>query len=379
VKAVGHMQGLELCEQFYWQVVRPLIERRAPQLLGRHAAGLIGYGSDVLGYDDDRSWDHEWGPRCLIWLQEADYARHAAELDRALAGELPLTFGGHSTRFVEYPALKVLVPAHQGQPGVHHVALTTVPRHLRIGLGLQSLPPGTLEWLCMPEQKLLEWTGGRVFDDPVGEITRARRELAYLPDHVWHFKLLYAWERLGHVDVVALNALRGDTLSARLNLAKLVEGIVRIVFLLNRRYCPGTPKWLSRAFDALPRLAGEIGPQLERCLALEDVRQGRALLDPVLAALVEEHNRLGVTRPVALAAPDPIRERGLAGFSLQDVEDALRESLPSELCALALHGGCDQWIVNDDLLLWPEQYRKCRHLYRRETPIRRDGIGDRMI
>ena len=46
-----------------------------PQLVGRHAAGLIGYGSDVLGYDDDLSRDHEWGPRGLIWLQDADYAR----------------------------------------------------------------------------------------------------------------------------------------------------------------------------------------------------------------------------------------------------------------------------------------------------------------
>jgi hypothetical protein len=271
------------------------------------------------------------------------------------------------------------VPAPPGQCGRHHIAITSVSRHLRISLGLNTFPPNTLEWLCLPEQKLLEWTAGRIFDDPVGEITYVRQGLAYLPDDVWRFKLLYAWERIGHVDVVALNALRGDTLSARLNLAKVVEGIVRIAFLLNRRYCPGTPKWVSRAFDALPRLAGEIGPQLERCLTLEDVRQGRALLEPILAALVEEQNRLGITRPVTLAAPDPIRERGLASFSLQDVEDALRESLSPELRALDVHGGCDQWIVNDDLLIWPEQYRKFRHLYDREAPMPRDGVGDRMI
>ena len=272
-----------------------------------------------------------------------------------------------------------LCPRPRASAEVHHVVLTTVSRHLRIGLGLHALPPSTIEWLCLPEQKLLEWTAGRIFCDPVGEIARARRELAYLPDDVWRFKLLYAWERIGHVDVVALNALRGDTLSARLNLGKLVEGIVRIVFLLNRRYCPGTPKWVSRAFDALPRLAGEIGPQLERCLVLEDVRQGRVLLDPILAALVEEHNRLGITRPVALAAPDPIRERGLASFGLQDVEDALRESLTPELRELAVHGGCDQWVSNDDLLIWPDQYRKFGHIYCKGTPIRRDGVGDRLI
>jgi len=32
-------------------------------------------------------------------------------------------------------------------------------------------------------------------------------------------------------------------LSARVNMNKLVEGIVRIVFLLNRPVLPGSPKW----------------------------------------------------------------------------------------------------------------------------------------
>lgn len=55
------MKGLDLSEEFYWEIVRPLIARRFPQLMEKHAAGLIGYGSDVLGYDDVLSRDHEWG------------------------------------------------------------------------------------------------------------------------------------------------------------------------------------------------------------------------------------------------------------------------------------------------------------------------------
>ena len=110
--------------------------------------------------------------------------------------------------------------------------------------------------------------------------------------------------------------------------------MIALAGLMQARHCPGTPKWVSRALNALPHLAGEIGP---------------------------------------------IREGGLSNFGLQDVEDALRESLSPELRELAAHGGCDQWVTNDDLLLWPEQYGKFKHIYGQEGPIRRDGVGDRMI
>jgi len=41
--------GLELSHLFYWEVVRPLMDRYYPGL--PHAAALIGPGSEVLGFD----------------------------------------------------------------------------------------------------------------------------------------------------------------------------------------------------------------------------------------------------------------------------------------------------------------------------------------
>lgn len=48
---------LRLNQRYYESIVRPIIADAFPRLF--YAAALIGYGSDVLGYDTERSTDHE--------------------------------------------------------------------------------------------------------------------------------------------------------------------------------------------------------------------------------------------------------------------------------------------------------------------------------
>lgn len=50
------IKGTDLCEGFFNEYAKPIIEKHFPNL--KHSAGLIGYGSDVLGYDDAVSNDH---------------------------------------------------------------------------------------------------------------------------------------------------------------------------------------------------------------------------------------------------------------------------------------------------------------------------------
>ena len=64
--------GLELNRLFYQEVVGPLIAAQFPDLA--YSAALIGYGSDVLGYDTALSTDHEWGPRLWLFLDGGDEA-----------------------------------------------------------------------------------------------------------------------------------------------------------------------------------------------------------------------------------------------------------------------------------------------------------------
>ena len=91
------LPGLELAEVFYWEAVRPILDAAYPGLA--HAASLIGYGSDVLGYDTVRSTDHNWGPRLQLFLADQDYARLDGEISRRLRTELPRSVRGYSAHF----------------------------------------------------------------------------------------------------------------------------------------------------------------------------------------------------------------------------------------------------------------------------------------
>jgi hypothetical protein len=54
---LGAVSGRDLFRRFYEQAVRPLVSG-VP-----HAAALLGEGSEVLGFDDGGSADHDFGPR----------------------------------------------------------------------------------------------------------------------------------------------------------------------------------------------------------------------------------------------------------------------------------------------------------------------------
>ena len=73
--------------QWGGNVVRPLIAAQFPDLAYSHA--LIGYGSDVLGYDTSLSTDHEWGPRLYLILDgddESEFYRVGDALEGTNAG-----------------------------------------------------------------------------------------------------------------------------------------------------------------------------------------------------------------------------------------------------------------------------------------------------
>ncbi len=89
--------GVELARLFYAEVVGPLLETECPGLA--YSAALIGWGSEVLGFDSPRSTDHNWGPRLQVFLADDAVGTHTGRVAELLAGRLPAEFRGYPTVF----------------------------------------------------------------------------------------------------------------------------------------------------------------------------------------------------------------------------------------------------------------------------------------
>src|SRR6266849_4218151 len=181
--------GLELSAALYAEV-EPILQRHFPGL--QYAAARIARGSDVLGFDDERSTDHYWGPLLELFVSDADGERFGQQIHDVLAAQLPFEVRGYPTHFRPFEGSE----AHFGRLGHiarlgemvsgeerpinHGVSVMTVRGFFRAWLQvdpLRELEP--VEWLLMSEQTLLMVTSGRVFFDSPGELSRARDALAY--------------------------------------------------------------------------------------------------------------------------------------------------------------------------------------------------------
>jgi len=93
----GFVPGVRLAGEFSAEVVRPLLEAEVPGL--GYAAALIGAGSEVLGFDSERSTDHDWGPRLLVFLEDEEAERLGVAVHEMLGRRLPEVFGGYPVAF----------------------------------------------------------------------------------------------------------------------------------------------------------------------------------------------------------------------------------------------------------------------------------------
>lgn len=59
----------------------------------KYSAALIGEGSGVLGFDTERSTDHDWGPRILLFVPKSeDAGKITSQLDTSLPSVLRRRF-----------------------------------------------------------------------------------------------------------------------------------------------------------------------------------------------------------------------------------------------------------------------------------------------
>jgi hypothetical protein len=296
--------GLELNRLFFQEVVRPLIAAQFPDLA--YSCALIGYGSDVLGYDTPLSTDHEWGPHLWLFLDngdESEFYRVGDALDQTFQQNLPATFRGYSTNFSAPDAagggVRRMEPASPDDSPLvhHHILMMSVDEFLRWELGVDEVDHLSMsDWLTFPEQKLLEVTAGAVYHDGLGQLVALREQLAYYPHDIWLYRLAAQWRRIAQEEAfVGRSGDVGDELGSQLVAARLVYDVMRLCFLLERRYAPYS-KWWGTAFERLA-CAQHVGPQLRAVLAAATWQEREERLAQVYEIVASAQNALAVAEP----------------------------------------------------------------------------------
>ena len=343
------LTGRELARQFHADVVAPLLARSMPGL--RYAAGRLGSGSDVLGFDDEMSRDHDWGCRLTLLVGERD--RDAVPAIRGLLDEkLPESYQGLPVRF----------PVTWDSSLSHKIDVSTVADFAVARLGVDpaaGLTPA--DWLILTGQSVLEVTAGPVFTDGTGELTRVRATLRWYPPDVERYVLAAGWQRLAQQMPLAGRAGdRGDELGSRLISAQLAGDLIWLAFALSRRWLPYA-KWRGTAFRALPIAADLAGP-LSTAATAPDWRERESGLAGASEVLLAAQRARGLPAPAAAVVPfwdRPYRtvDDAIQQALLADITDPYVARLPAGI------GSVEQWADNTDVLADATRRRTLRAVY----------------
>lgn len=267
------MNGLDLAEDYWRRHGRPWLEEKYAPWRHRIAVGLVGDGSDCLGFDDEYSRDHDWGPGFCLWLTHEDHMEIGDALGRDYRA-LPPTFNGFTRQTSEWGG---------GRVGVFEIG-----SFYRGFIGRPGIPETLADWFRIPEKNLAAATSGRVFADELGDFSRIRQGLlAFYPDDVRLAKIGARCMSAGQAGQYNLHRSiqRGDPFAARYAETKFCADALSLVYLLNRRYAPYF-KWLWRGLAELPILGPWLAEAVAALVAADDPGHKAAAVDAICARLV---------------------------------------------------------------------------------------------
>jgi len=251
------MNGLQLSRRYYNDLGKSIFESTFKSLMDRVAIGLVGPGSECLGFDDEYSRDHDWGPCFCMWMTDRDFEKYGRQF-KVCYDKLPREFSG-------FPPRKVS-PGETGRVG----PMTISGFYSRYtGLGV---PPKTLTQWDIPSANMVLCTNGEVFSDPPGHSSQWRRHLLdFYPEDLRLKKMAdccmhagqsgqYNWQR---------GILRNDPFVIATAKNRFCTEIIQMIYLLNKQYAPYF-KWMFKGVAQLPILGKELAPHMEKIMKNND-------------------------------------------------------------------------------------------------------------
>lgn len=288
------VKGLELCRGFFFDMAKPIMDKFFPDL--DYSAGLIGYGSDVLGYDDEVSRDHMWGPRFYMFLSPRDMAKKQ-DIFQTLSKHLPYRYKGYSVNFTEPDV---------NDNGVQHpefidsgtvnplIFIQTIEEFMENEIGtaeLSHLQP--LDWLAFSEHRLLSLVSGTMFVDSLN-VMDAIAPLKYYPREVKYYLIASNWDIIASEQAFIKRCGKcGDETGSMIICARIAERLMRLCFLYKEVYAPYS-KWFGTAFNKLD-IDNNIKILIRAALSADTPEIREDNLVKAQALVADLHNVSGIT------------------------------------------------------------------------------------
>jgi hypothetical protein len=350
------IKGLDLSALFFAEGVKPVLERNFPDLI--YSSALLGKGSEVLGFDTPQSMDHDWGPKLMLFLTEADHSIYQEKIDKALRQEIPAEIHGFSTNFGYHKDGTSVMTKISDKPINHRVMVLAVRSFFKDVLNFDptcDIQP--VDWVSVPGYYFLMLTSGRVFYDGLDQLEPIRKKLSYYPDDVWLYLLAVQWRRISQEEhFMGRCGQVSDDLGSRLIAARLVLDLMRLCFLMERKYTPYI-KWLGSAFEQL-ECARELVPTLKEVLEAGSWEERQVYLSAAYKFVAKIHNSLTITDQMP-AKVSQFHKRPFLVIHADKFAKAIRDEIKSKgVLALPEHlGGFDQFVDSTDALKYLDRLK----------------------
>jgi len=321
----------------------------------QYSAALIGDGSEVLGYDDQISADHHWGPRLTLFLTGSNYELFQGRISDYLAYHLPFDFMGYATNFgdpdPEDNNTRMLAVTDK-YPIKHRVEISTARKFVLEYLDFDiSKLIHPADWLTFPQCKLRGLTGGEIFRDQI-KLHKTLKGFEFYPHDLWLYLLACGWKRIAQEEHLVGRATQvGDKLGSALIAGRLVRDIMRLCFLMQKKYAPYA-KWLGTAFKELKGVE-RLSQYLEKVVSAADYQDREKYLCQAYTILVQKHNDLEITEN----ASDKVSNFFQRPFKIINAERIVSSILKRitgddimKICRKPLIGNIDMISDNTDFL-----------------------------
>ncbi|MCC6102454.1 MAG: DUF4037 domain-containing protein [Olegusella sp.] len=228
------MQGLDLSRKYYQKYGPVFLSSISPSIKSRIAIGLVGEGSECLGFDDGLSMDHDFGPGFCVWVPRNIYTQWSSELKTSYE-RLPKSFMGFERRETKLAGRRM--------------GIFEVENFCKTLTGLEHSPQSLEEWLRIPEQLLALLTDGEVFYDPTGYFSSIREAYTnFYPEQVLRKKIsadMASMSQSGQYNFT--RCLKRDAVvAANTARSEFVQSTMAALHLLTKTYMPFY-KWSFRS------------------------------------------------------------------------------------------------------------------------------------